>query len=321
MSRYIHAGSFGPPAERTYPDGRQACDRALKKIFARGPTRPDSLAKRAKPDSDVNDERAMALDKRERRLRSNAHEALQEIRKVHAAGGRRSLPESEGGAPQLRKSIEAMRKALQRGVYAGNRLPSAVELNRSFANGRREVNLDEVMLPLHKQELRKLYADGHRQVTAGRYIYTFDAKGVVIDRQLRKANLPRNPSLNEVGVKPPNSLNATWDNNHADTAAANNWRDQLVPSVRPTIVGAQTVVTPSALTRDAAIDAIKMALRKPQKMWGNSADLDEDQDATEDLDEDEEDLDETEARGKDPNASDSFDGNRKRGKRRADEEE
>jgi hypothetical protein len=104
----------------------------------------------------------------------------------------------------------------------------------------------------------------------------------------------------------PQNLNSHWDDVHADTGAANNWHDIPVPAERPTVVGSQNTATPSMLTRDAAVDAIKMALRKPQKLWGNASDLDENQDRTEDLDEDDEDLDEDEDEAKNPNRADAF---------------
>jgi hypothetical protein len=104
---------------------------------------------------------------------------------------------------------------------------------------------------------------------------------------------------------PRQSDNALSGGVIVDTGASDNWHDQINPSVRPTMVGSQPLATPSMLTRDAAVDAIKMALRKLQKMWGNASDLDEDKDRTEDLDEDDEDMDEDDPSAKNTNRDDA----------------
>jgi hypothetical protein len=317
MSRYVYHRSFSKPVgPRQYVDGRHKCDSALKKIFAAGPTTPGALMKQDRSDAGVNAALAKKLNRQERLRRSNSHEALQEIRKVHNRGVRPHLDEADGDPEFQSKSVSAMAKARLRVLpVTGHRLLSANELNKAFAS------------PPH----------GKRRPGALDYDYKFDERGRVLSKRLnaryaRKGLTTARPRLNDIGVVTdnyghgaPESLNSQWNNVHADTGAANNWRDIPVPSVRPTIVGSQNTATPSALTRDAAVDAIKRALRNPQKMWGNSDrdDDDDDQDRTEDLDEDDADEDEDESRAKDPNADDSFDNRRssKRGKRRADEDE
>jgi hypothetical protein len=305
MSRYVYQGNFiAPPERREYPDGRNRCDKALKKLFSRGPTRPDSLAKRATPDADVAAEAAMLLTKHERRLRSNAHETLEAVKKVHRSGRRAGFPEHEAqGDEEFRsRSVSAIRKARGHAVHvSGHRMLGARELNKAFADsiGKVEVNLDGI-------EPHRGYASGFRAMTK-------------LEKRAFRKGLT-GPALNDIGTKPPNSANANWNDVHADTGATNDWRDQSVPNVKPTLVGGQPIGAPPITDRDAALDAIKRALRKPEKMWGNNSDMDQDQ--TEDLDEDDADDDEDESRGKDPNAADSFDGNRssRKRKQRADEE-
>jgi len=246
----------------------------------------------------------MPLTKSERQLRSNAHAALEAIKKVHAAGRRPHLLDSIGDEPFQSKWIAAVKKAHAHTVHvADHRMLSARELTKAFAGGvgNLEVNLDEVILPLRKRELRKLHAEGHRLVTAGRYEYEFDGNGIVVSKRLRKS-----PALNAVGTKPPESSNSVWNDVHADTGAANNWRDQPAPSQRTTLVGGQPIGTPPMTDRDAAVAAIKRALSKP-KRWGQR---------------DEDDMDEDESRAKDPNSADAFDTNpNAKRKRRADEDD
>jgi hypothetical protein len=76
-----------------------------------------------------------------------------------------------------------------------------------------------------------------------------------------------------------------------------------VPNVKPTQVGTQFLGVPSTSQRDAAIEAIKMAPRKPQKLWGNLSDRDDDtadQDRTDDLDENDADEDADDSNAKNP---------------------
>jgi hypothetical protein len=329
--RYVYKGSFVQPVGRPqYVDGRDRCDRALKKLFAAGPTTPADLFKRDRSDASVHLAIAKKLSRQERLRGSNSAEALEQVKKLHRAGGRRSLDEAEGDAPLISKSVTAMERARQHVVsMTGHSLPSAIELNKLFANrsGKRTVHLDEVELPLRKRELSELHAAGHRLVTAGRYEYEFDAKGIVVSKSLRKGLTTARPRLNDTNVHDnynhgaPESLNGTWTDTHADTRAANNWRDIPVPSERPTVVGSQNTVTPNTTDRDAAVAAIKRALRKPQKMWGNAEDRDEDQDQTSDLDEDDADEDEDESRIKNPNADDAVGTRSRKRKSRADEDE
>jgi hypothetical protein len=279
MFQNVYKRSFRNPVEpRRYADGRHRCDSALRKLFAAGPQRPDSLVKRDTSDAALNAALEKKLSKQERLRRSNSHEALQEIKKVHRAGGRRNLAEAQGEEQFRSKSVEAVRKARGRVVHVGdNRLLSAVELNKAFARDIGKVELGATL-------------DVHGHAT-GFYPMTKAEK-----RNMRKGL--SNPALNDIGTKPPQSRNGTWNGGIANTGASNDWRDQSEPTLRPTMVGAQTTTTPSQLTRDAAVDAIKFALRKPQKMWGNTKD-------TADLDEDDEDMDEDDDNAKDPNRDDS----------------
>ena len=291
----IHKYSFrNPVATRKYEDGRHHCANALKKIFAAGPTAPATLMKLDKSDAGVNAAMAKKLNRQERLRRSNSHEALQEIQKIHGKGPRRSLDEAQGDAPVKYKSVEAMKKARQRVLpVMGNRMLSVLEITKAFAAPASKRHVDIEI------ELRKP-GKVARTVNAGRYDYDFDAKGIVLGKRLnaRYAKGLTNPALNDIGAKPPQSANGQWNGGIAATGATNDWRDQPEPTLRPTIVGSQPVATPSMLTRDAALDAIKFALRKPQKLFGNTQD-------TEDLDEDDEDLDDDDDQGKNPNRDDS----------------
>ena len=324
MSRYLYKGSFVEPAGKPqYMDGRDRCDQALKAIFAAGPQRPDSLAKRARSDAGVNALLARKLSRQDRLRRSNAHEALEEVKKVHRAGGRRGVAEAEGDEPHISRSVNAIRKAQRHALHVGNhRMLSAQELNKAFATdiGKLEVG---ITLDTHG------YATGFYPMTKveKRGYLRRDASNMHLsDAEFRKGLGSARPRTNDVGVTDsygggaPESLNGVSGGAIADTGAANDWHDQITPSVKATQVGTQFLGVPDASQRDAAVEAIKMALRKPQRLGGARDDDTADQDRTDDLDEDEEDLDETDARGKNPNAADSFDGNRKR-KARPDEDE
>jgi hypothetical protein len=322
---YIYRGSFlKPSGPREYEDYRDACDQALKKVFAAGPQRPASLAKRATPDADVNADIDIDRSDQERRLRSNSEAAFQAIKKIHAAGRRPGLPNHMArGEPEVHasKSVDMVKAARAVALtIGGHRLLSANELNKAFAY---RPSRDELDLPTHRAELRKLYADGHRTVKAGRYVYEFDGKGRVVSktaadgmrrrvRQVLNKLTSAAPRLSDRGVtdgygrNAPESSNSNWNDVHADTGATNNWRDQPEPTTRPTIVGVQFLGVPDASQRNAAVDAIKRALRKPQPLWGQRAEDDDAvQDRTADLDEDEADEDEESSRQKDPNADDS----------------
>jgi hypothetical protein len=276
MSRYIHTGSFRNPLEqRKYEDGRHRCDGALKKIFAAGPQQPGDLFRRDRSDAAVHAAINKKLSRQERLRRSNAAEALVEITKVHGKGPRRSLDEAQGDEPFQSKSVFAIRKTQRRALHVGDhRMLSPDELNKAFAAPVRKsahtptLTRDEVM---HKRA-KTLSGDDWNSMTWQQRRDYFQ-KGL------------SGPALNDVGTKPPQSGNGTWNDAHADTGAANAWRDQPEPTLRPTLVGSQSTTTPSQLTRDAAVAAIKRALAKPQKLWGNkdTADLDEDD---EDMDED-----------------------------------
>jgi hypothetical protein len=300
----MHSGSVNkysfanPVGARKYEDGRDRFDKALKKIFAAGPQRPDSLAKRDRSDAALNAALAKKLNRQERLRRSNAAEALEEVRKVHAAGGRRGLDEAKGDPEFPSRSVNMVKRARQHAVpVTENRLPNPIELNKLFADQTREIDVDNI-------QRYGGYASRFRAMTKA-------------ERRAWKGLGTARPRANDTGVTDnyghgaPESLNGQWNDVHAATGASNNFRDMAVPSERPTIIGSQTTATPSALTRDAAIDAIKRALRSPQKMWGNSdLDEDEDEDEADDEDEDEdEDDDDDEDSGtsnaKNPNRDDA----------------
>jgi hypothetical protein len=124
-----------------------------------------------------------------------------------------------------------------------------------------------------------------------------------------------NSSLHDVGTKPPQNSNSTW--NDADTGASNNFRDQPVPSQHTSQFGTQTLDTPSTTDRDAAIASIKKDLSRPSGTLSPSQRVRANakappvrttaavQDATDDLDETQEDeSDDSEA--KNPNRADGF---------------
>jgi hypothetical protein len=280
--RSIHHGSFlVPSGSINYRDNRHLCHAAIKKVLRAGPiARPDLLQKRRPSDTALNAAMNKKLSRQERLCRSNAHEALAAIKKVHAAGSRRHLPESERDAAFDSKSVAAMAKSRERVVPAtGHRLPSAVQLNRAFSGQQSGKRVFDI-------ELRKA---SKRRPGALDYDYEL-SEGKVISKRL-------SDSYRKGLTMPRESFNGTNDNVIADTGATNRWKDQPEPSVRPTIVGSQTISTPSMLTRDAGLEAIKIALRKPQKLFGNTED-------TQDLDED--DLDESDDEdAKDANRDDA----------------
>jgi hypothetical protein len=289
--RYIHSGSFrNPVGLRQYEDGRHRCDSALKKIFAAGPQRPsDLLLKRDQSDVALNAALAKKLSRQERLRRSNAAEALAKIQTIHGKGPRRSLEEAQGAEPFISKSVHAVKKAQKRALHVGdNRMLSVNELNKAFAERPRAPTRDASDRHLTRDEILSKRAkalsgdDWNRMTWQERRDYF--QKGL------------SGPALNDIGTKPPQSSNGMWNGGIADTGAANSWRDQPLPSTRPTLVGAQTTTTPSQLTRDAAVDAIKRALAKPQEALGNTADLDED----------DEDMDDDDDSAKDPNRADAF---------------
>jgi len=293
---YIHRDSFAVAPEINYSDGRHLADAAIRKAHRRGPQRPDSLTKRAKPDAVINAEAAKLLTKRARALRSNAPEALNAIKKIQRSGRRPGFPEHEaqGNPPFGSKSVTAVRKARADAVHVdGHRMLSCNELNKAFADsvGKIEVDLDSVT-----PHRNRGYATGFYEMSK-------------LEKRAFRKGLGR----------PPESDNALSGGRIAATGATNDWRDQSAPSVRPTLVGGQPIGTPSGSNRDAALEAIKRALRKPQHALTADEDEDEDEDEDGNLADDDNDDDEDEA--KDPNAADAFDTNpNKKRKRRADED-
>ena len=187
MSTYIHKGSFRNPIERSYLDGRPNCDRALKKLFAAGPTTPPTLMKQDRSDMTLHAAMAKKLSRQERLRRSNAAEALAEVRKVHRAGGRRTLDEAEGDAPFISKSVTAMAKARQHAVpITENSLPNPQELNKLFADQTREIDVDNI-------ERYRGHATGFRALSKA-------------ERRARKGFDGPHP----IPVNGANSLNSHW---------------------------------------------------------------------------------------------------------------
>jgi hypothetical protein len=311
----LYRGSFiAPKGGTNFEDGRHMADAAIRKIHREGPQKPSTLAKRAKPER-------VALASR------GQNQALNEIQKVHARGRRPGLPEHEaqGDAPFQSKTLSAIRKAHRHALrVTGHTLPSCDELSKAFASRPLNPNArDASNIHLSDVEFRKLRKGGGSVGDIPSDVWNRMSWGERSD-YIRKSLSSARPRLNDLGVvhdgyaddgRGPNSSNANWNNTRADDAATTNWPRDKEPSQGMTIVGGQVVGRPSDSNRDAAVDAIKNALRSPQKLWGNSSDVDED--PTEDLDEDSEDQDEDESRVKDANAQDF--GNKR--KQRKDEEE
>jgi hypothetical protein len=244
MRSVYHNSFIAPTGGGNFLDGRQFADAAIKKAHRSGPQSPASLAKRARSDADVNRDVSMTLTKGERLRRSNAPDALQAIKKIHGKGSRRSLDEAQGDAPVGSRSVSMVKAARRIGLRVnGHRLLSANELNTEFAKGsalsKHPINIDIV----------------DRTVTAGKYDYDFDAKGIVLAKRLnaryRKGLGTARPRANDVGVTDnyghgaPESLNGDSGGAIADTGASNSWRDQAVPNVKPTQVGTQFLGNPS----------------------------------------------------------------------------
>jgi hypothetical protein len=315
---YIYQGSFiAPGPKRRYDDGRDRCAADLKKILARGPTRPDSLlAKRARSDAAIS-----------KAAGPNANAALGEIKKAHAAGRRPGFPANEaiGEAPFASRSISAVKKATGRALHVdGHRMLSARELDKAF----RETPLTNPNISA--ADLSNIITNASIKKYGMRV--SSDGRRIVRDLSLAKGLTTARPRLNDRGVTDdygrgaPESRNGTWGGSTADTGASNDWRDQPAPSQRTAVVGGQFLGTPPMSDRDAAVAAIKFALRKPQPLFGRRGDEGEPQERTDELDEDDADEDEDDSREKDANAADSFGGQRSRkqksrGKARPDEDE
>jgi hypothetical protein len=314
MSRYIHFDSFtAPTGGINYSDGRHLADAAIRKAHRSPQPRPDLLAKKRQSDTALNFAMAKKLTRAERLLRSNQHEALEAIHKIHGKGHVSGVPahEARGDAPLVLKSVEAMRKARKRVLtVTGHRLPSVQEISNAFS------------APARSRVARS--------VNTGRFTVDFDANGIVLAKRLnaryRKTFASQVNALAPYGA--PESRNSVSGGDTADTGAANIWHDS-VPSQRPKVIGSQNTIKPDMSDRDAAVEAIKRALRKPQPlsaMRAGGSDLDEDTDTdTEDLDDmdDDEDEDETVTTAQNPNRADAFDSNpnKKRKACRADEDE
>jgi hypothetical protein len=295
MSRYIYQGSFIAPAGGCeFEDGRDRCDAALKKLFARGPQRPDTLQKRLRSDADVAAELAMPLSKQQRRLRSNAHEALEAIKNIHGAGPRRTLPESIGEAPFASKSIAAVRKAHGRALHVNGRMLSARELNKAFASTPAHPSVSARDLEgivgneLQKRDPGAVWrsmSQEERHAGAVRASKIPSARWNAMTRheQLRemtKGLTTARPRLNDRGVTDdynrgaPESSNSTWNDVHANTGAGDDWHDQITPTVKPTRVTFPQFGVPGQSRRDDAVEAIREALTKPKRL-GASPNVDD----------------------------------------------
>jgi hypothetical protein len=313
MSRNIHSGSFITPTSNiNYLDGRHLADAAIRKAHRLGPISTVTLTKRDTADT------PLTLSRQERLRRSNAAEALEEVGKVHRAGGRRSLDEPQGDPQFQSRSVEAVRKARQHALpISEKRLPSAREVSKAFADqvGRIEIDIDSITQDFG-------YATQVRAMTkAEKRAYRRDASNMHLSEAEFRKTLGKAfgaPSVHDVGTHPPQSNNSTWNDAQSDTGATNSFRDQPVPSNRPTLVGSQNTTTPNTTDRDAAIADIKKDLSKPKRL-GARDDDDRDQDRTAELNEDDADDDESRSRVKDPNADDAVGNSRSRkGKPRED---
>jgi hypothetical protein len=241
---YIYAGNFvAPEPPRVFSDGRDECTAALKKILSRGPRRPDSLQKRARPDSDVRAENAMLLSKSERRKSSNADEALSAIRDIHSDGPQRVAPVAEGDAAFESKSVNMVKRA------HGHALPVS-------RNG----------LPSVDRDLAKRL--GKVRVNVAALVRSDLRKGSLSSEQWRRMTWQERRDFFRKG-SPPQSSNASWDNTHANTGAGNDWRDETEMGETVTArIGGQVIGVPSQTNFQAALDAIKRDLRKPKNLLG-----------------------------------------------------
>jgi hypothetical protein len=128
--------------------------------------------------------------------------------------------------------------------------------------------------------------NARRKAAKPEYNYTIDG-GRVVHKELRKSSQPRGYATEFRPLDPedyvnfhkglttaPRSANATWDNTHANTGASNDWHDQITPATKPTRVTFPQFGVPGRSSRDDAVDAIKEALTKPQRM-GASPNVDD----------------------------------------------
>ncbi|MGA2366179.1 MAG: hypothetical protein ABSG12_11900 [Steroidobacteraceae bacterium] len=246
---YIYAGSFiAPPSKRKVEDGRDQATVALKKILARGPRRPDSLAKCARADSEVNAEVAMSLTDNERGRRSHADEALGEIKKAHAAGPRvgPSGPVAQGEEPFRSKSVAMVKQAHACALpVSRSGLP---DLERAAALGRVKVDLPALV----RGDLRKTPSG----------------------EQWRRMTPQERIAWARKGVSLPGEDTDTTDSGAMPrTGASNNWRDETdMGEVRTTRVAGQAIGIPSQNNMQAALDAIKKDLARPKRMLAHTAD-------------------------------------------------
>ncbi|MGO8859077.1 MAG: hypothetical protein ACLQO1_25775 [Steroidobacteraceae bacterium] len=262
---HIYSGSFTkrapPPA---YADGRDECTKVLKRILARGPRRPDSLAKRApSTDLDVRAEVAISLTDHERALNSHADEAFEEVKKVHATGPRHGLLRfaAQGDDAFESKSVNMVKRAHGRALPVSRAGLPSIDRDLAKRLGKVRVNIEALV---GGANLRKSLsgAEWARMSPRERQDYF----------GIRK------------GGQPPQSSNASWDNTHANTGAGNNWRDETEMGETVTArIGGQVIGVPSQTNMQAALDAIKKDLRRPKNLLGGpitvgSADHDEDGD-------------------------------------------
>jgi hypothetical protein len=298
----VYHNSFTRPTSGPdYADGRLLCDQSLKKIFARGPQSPATLAKRGQSSANISAD-------------------LAAIKKAHAAGRHPGLPQhtAQGDAPMPSRSVSMVKAVRQHALTVyGHRLPSLDELNKAFSSpvriSPRTPCRDASNMHLTRDEFlskraRSLSSDQWNSMTQQQRRDYF-SKGLT------------NPSLHDVGTpRGPQSSNSTWNDVHADTGASNNFRDQPVPSQRTSPFGAQTLDTPSTTDRDAAVAAVKKDLSRPSGTLSPSQRVRANakappvrttaavQDATEDLDEDDDEMDQDKdsSDAKNPNRADGF---------------
>ena len=201
-----------------------------------------------------------------RRFEDGRGKAASAIRKVHRDGPQ--APDAllktadDIGAHRTSKSVNMVKRAHAHALpVTDNRLPSADELNKAFAEqaGRLEVDLDEL-------EPYRGHATSFRSMTPQE----------LRKRDLSKLATPRrlDPVTDNYNRGAPQSSNSQWNDVHANTGASNDWHDQIAPTTKPTRITFHQFGTPGRSSRDDAVEAIKQDLTKPKRM-GASPNVDD----------------------------------------------
>jgi hypothetical protein len=133
-------------------DGRDLAQSAIKKLHRRGPTRPDSLHKRAPAGTGDAAVRAMAMTNADRAARSHADDATQEIKKVLARGPAPLLPDTlSTGQARVERShdatVQAVAKALGRPAPYADRDATLARVRALRRKGGRDLGMFRKGLP------------------------------------------------------------------------------------------------------------------------------------------------------------------------------